>query len=73
MDWAQISVGVAAVLGLIYTARTMRRVVHDVLTFLGNHLSAVTEAQREVAINLERLADRIDRQLVESARRRRQS
>lgn len=61
LAWDQLAVGVAAVLGLIYVSRTMRRLVRDVLQFLGNHLSGLQRAQESVVQALERVADRLER------------
>jgi hypothetical protein len=61
IPWQEISVGVAAVLGLVYVAKTMRRVVRDTLEFLGNHLSGVTSAQSNTVAALEKVADRLER------------
>lgn len=66
--WDQIGVGVAAILGLVYLARTQRQAQNDVLRlqryvleYLGSHLSAMTTAQREVASSLDRVASQLDR------------
>lgn len=61
IPWQELTVGVAAVAGLTMVALTMRRVVRDTLTFLGNHLSGVTDAQVKVSASLERVADRLER------------
>lgn len=61
IPWDQLAVGVAAIVGLVYVARTMRRAMRDVLEFLGNHLSGVVEAQARVATSLDRVADRLER------------
>ncbi len=58
-DWANLSVGVAAIVGLVYVARVMRGVMADVLTFFGNHMSSVTKAQAATAKALQRLADEV--------------
>lgn len=49
VDWTQLTVGVAAILGLIYVSRTMKKVLDVVLTFVGNHMTAVTDAQVKTA------------------------
>lgn len=73
LEWSQITVGVAAVLGLIYVARTLRNVVSDVLEFLGNHLSGVTESLRNLTVATERLAGDVDRLADEAADAHRQA
>lgn len=59
--WDQIAVGVAAILGLIYVARTLRCALRDTLVFLGNHLSSIAAALEATAINLQSLNERVDR------------
>lgn len=59
--WDQLAVGVAAVVGLVYVARTMRRLIADVLEFLGNHLSRLQRAQEGVVRALDGVADRLER------------
>lgn len=61
IPWQELSVGVAAVVGLVMVAVTMRRVVKDTLSFLGNHLSSVTDAQTKVSAALDKVADRLER------------
>ena len=48
-QWAQLGVGVAACLALVYVVRTMKQLLGSVLTFVGNHMSSVTAAQRDTA------------------------
>jgi uncharacterized protein YoxC len=60
VSWADITVGVAAVLGLIYVARTLRRVVQDVLDFMANHLSGVTTSLTNLTVATTKMADRVD-------------
>jgi hypothetical protein len=61
IQWGDITVGVAAIIGLIYVARTLRRTVNDTLGFVGNHMSANTEALIEVRVALEKVVDRLER------------
>lgn len=56
LDWSQLSVGVAAIVGLVYVSRTMRRVLDSTLTFIGNHMSLTTQAQEATAEALEDVA-----------------
>ncbi len=58
-DWANLSVGVAAVVAVVYVARVMRGVMSDVLAFFGNHMSSVTKTQADTARALQRLADEV--------------
>jgi hypothetical protein len=69
--WDQLAVGVAAILGLVYVARTLRRTMRDVLGFLSNHMTSHTEALIDVRVALERVADRLER--LESTTRRRRA
>lgn len=59
--WDQVAVGVAAVIGLIYVARTLRSSNKDVLSFLGNHMNRATEAQQDSARAMQAVADRLER------------
>jgi len=61
MDWSQLSVGVAAIVGLVYVARVMRGMQRDVLTFMENHLHNISSSLEAVAINLIGLNERVDR------------
>ncbi len=68
INWEDISVGVAAILGLIYVTRTLRNIQDTTLKFLGNHLSTNTAAQQATADAMEStasvlatLAERVDR------------
>jgi hypothetical protein len=62
IEWEQLTVGVAAILGLVIVANTMRRAMKDLLSFLYNHLSTVTAALERVADRLEGLENKIDDQ-----------
>jgi hypothetical protein len=62
IEWEQLTVGVAAILGLIIVANTMHRAMKDLLGFLYNHLSTVTAALERVADRLEGLENKIDDQ-----------
>lgn len=57
VDWSQLGVGIAAILGLIYVSRTMKRVLETTLTFVGNHMSSVTAAQGNTAEAISEVAD----------------
>ena len=59
-DWSQISVGVAAIIGLIYVVRSIRTMNSEVLTFFGNHMSTMTKALTDVASNLSTLNARVE-------------
>lgn len=48
-QWAQLGVGVAACLALVYVVRSMKQLLGVVLEFVGNHMSSVTAAQEKVA------------------------
>jgi len=48
-QWAQLGVGVAACLALVYVVRSMQKLLGTVLAFVGNHMSSVTAAQEKVA------------------------
>lgn len=61
VDWAQISVGVAAVIGMITVVRSQRRMISDVLRFLSNDMHEYREALTDVCVALERVADRLER------------
>jgi hypothetical protein len=58
--WADVTVGVAAIGGLIYVARTLRGTVKEQLTFLYNHLSENTKAQVETARSLQAVAGALE-------------
>lgn len=60
IQWQELTVGVAAIVGLVMVSVTMRRVVRDTLSFLGNHLSNITEAQNKTAVALDRVCDRLE-------------
>ncbi len=57
--WDQLAVGVAAIVGLIYVARTLRKSNEDVLQFLGNHMTRNTEAQAKLVDAVQDLSDEI--------------
>lgn len=61
VDWAQISVGVAAVIGMIAVVRSQRRILSDFLRFLGNDMHEHQEALLNVSVALEKVADRLSR------------
>lgn len=61
MDWSQLSVGVAAIVGLVYVARVMRGMQKDVLAFMNNHMSNISSSLEQVAVNLATLNERVDR------------
>ena len=64
--WDQLAVGVAAIVGLVYVARTLRASMRDTLSFLGNHLSRVSETLDELTRASEHLADRIEQMAAEA-------
>ncbi len=68
--WEQLSVGVAAVAGIVYVARVMRNIIRetldrvselqkDVLAFMGNHMSGLTKSLDEVSKNLVMLNEKV--------------
>lgn len=57
VDWANLSVGVAAVVALVYTVRAQRSLISQFLGALTNDVAHVEEALREVAVAMERIAD----------------
>jgi Tfp pilus assembly protein PilN len=59
--WEQLSVGVAAIVGLVLVARTLVRVQRYTLDFLGNHLSALTKVVHELQLASERHTDAVER------------
>ncbi len=59
MAWDQLAVGVAAIVGLIYVARTLRRSNEDVLEFLGNHMTKNTEVQAKLVDAVTDLSDEV--------------
>jgi len=72
VDWSQLSIGVAAIVGLVYVARTMRGLVRETLervgtiqkestVFMGNHMSNISSSLESVAVNLSTLNERVDR------------
>lgn len=65
VDWANLSVGVAAVVALVYTVRAQRSVISQFLAALTNDVAHVEEALREVAVAMERVADGQERILRE--------
>jgi hypothetical protein len=60
-NWAELSVGVAAVVGLVYVARTMRGIMSDVLLFMENHLSGVTKSLVDLNVSTGKMAERMER------------
>ena len=64
--WDQIAVGVAAIVGLVYVARTLRGSMKDTLEFLANHLSGLSENLSNLTVATGRLADRIDAMAAEA-------
>jgi len=61
IPWADLSVGVAVVVGLVLVVRYLGRMQAQVLQFMGNHLSLMTKALQDVATNLSSLNERVDR------------
>lgn len=59
IQWDQLAVGVAAVVGLIYVARTLRRSNQDVLTFLEHQMRRSTKAQEDTAHGIQAAVDRL--------------
>ena len=59
IQWGDITVGVAAIIGLVYVARCMRGSNKDTLEFLGNHLSAQTDALVNLTAATTRLVDHV--------------
>jgi hypothetical protein len=59
-DWTQLSIGVAALVTLVYSIRTVRGIAADNQKFLGNHMSTNTAAMRDVATNLASLNVKAD-------------
>lgn len=61
VDWANVSVGVAAVIALIVSVRTQRAIVSSFLRSLSNDMAHVERALRETVVALERVADSQER------------
>lgn len=61
VDWANISVGVAAVIALIVSVRAQRAITSQFLRTLSNDMAHVEDALREAAVALERVADSQER------------
>lgn len=61
VDWANISVGVAAVIALIVSVRAQRAITSQFLRALSNDMAHVEDALREAAVALERVADSQER------------
>lgn len=57
VDWANLSVGVAAILGLIYVVREMRG-IHKDSDAIQSHQ---TDVLRDVAVTLSTVSERVDR------------
>lgn len=61
VDWANISVGVAAVIALIVSVRAQRAITSQFLRTLSNDMAHVEDALREAVVALERVADSQER------------
>jgi uncharacterized protein YaaN involved in tellurite resistance len=61
VDWSQLSVGVAAVVALVYVTKVLRGMQRDVLSFMGNHMGNISSSLEATATNLASLNERVDR------------
>lgn len=59
LDWSGLSEGVAALVVLMYSIRTVRAIAKDNQTFLSNHMSTNTAAMQDVAVNLATLNEKV--------------
>jgi hypothetical protein len=70
-DWTDLSVGVAALVTLVYVARTLRATTRDTITYLskanediiqhfGNHFSHIIDNEAAVAERLGEIAGRLE-------------
>jgi hypothetical protein len=59
-DFTQLTIGVAALVTLVYSIRTVRGIAADNQKFLGNHMSTNTRAMQDVAVNLASLNVKAD-------------
>lgn len=59
-DWADIGVGVGALLTMVYIVRTMRSVLRDNQEFMAQHLVLMSQAMKESAQAIEKLESTID-------------
>ena len=65
-DWSQLTVGVAAIAGLVLVVRSLRGAQKELLDFLYNHLSENTKAQIATTRALQKLADTVENLAEES-------
>lgn len=70
VPWENLSVGVAALLVMVYIVREMRRTLRDtmagvserqteMLTWFGNHLSNVSSSLEATALSMQKLTDEV--------------
>jgi hypothetical protein len=71
VHWEDLGVGVAAILGMVYIARVLARVLKDtmsgvterqteMLQWFGNHLSNLSSSMESTAVSLQRMSDNIE-------------